>query len=92
MMCGSGCSSSPCEHNGKCIEKWDHYKFYCDCRKTNFIGDQCQKGKSKNILWIHLFSLVSIFVCEEKLACSWIFNFMVFAEVCIQAYRKFVIC
>ncbi|XP_071177619.1 axotactin-like isoform X4 [Mytilus edulis] len=48
MMCGSGCSSSPCEHNGKCIEKWDHNKFYCDCRKTNFIGNQCQKEASEN--------------------------------------------
>ncbi|XP_063434354.1 axotactin-like isoform X5 [Mytilus trossulus] len=48
MMCGSGCSSSPCEHNGKCIEKWDHNKFYCDCRKTNFIGDQCQMEASAN--------------------------------------------
>lgn len=41
-MCGSGCSSSPCEHNGKCIEKWDHNKFYCDCAKTNYAGDRCQ--------------------------------------------------
>ncbi|XP_052058141.1 axotactin-like isoform X6 [Mytilus californianus] len=47
-MCGSGCSSSPCKHNGKCIEKWDHNKFYCDCAKTNYAGDQCQMEASGN--------------------------------------------
>lgn len=38
--CGSACLFRPCQHNTPCTGNYSH--FFCDCDKTNWIGQKCE--------------------------------------------------
>ena len=42
--CQPKCASSPCFHEGICIEWYSHYQ--CDCAYTPFRGWDCGRGEN----------------------------------------------
>ncbi|XP_078373999.1 uncharacterized protein LOC144658644 [Oculina patagonica] len=42
------CSSSPCSHNGTCLNGFTDKRYLCDC-KPGYTGEQCEKDNWKKI-------------------------------------------
>ncbi|XP_023930347.1 contactin-associated protein-like 4 isoform X2 [Lingula anatina] len=40
LGCESGCDATPCQHGGRCTERWQG-QYHCDCSHTTYTGDNC---------------------------------------------------